>query len=179
MFEQALDRDFRGDLCGRPRRAQSAVQADSGQDIHAGPGVNVLVFDGVEVVHLGAFVGELGQEPSRKRSRSSNSFATIQRTASRLDPHESGHGRDYSLAALLQLPVNGLGAVLPQIALGSQLTSDHEHPLLDPRLGPLRRHTPPTSRATQSTCSSGKSPARETQRCTVLSDTRNDHTTAR
>ena len=61
MLPQAIDREFRGELCGRPSRAPSAVQADSGQHIHVGSTANDQVFDGVEVVHLGAFVGNIGQ----------------------------------------------------------------------------------------------------------------------
>ena len=52
MFEQAFDREFRDDLCVRPSRTQSAVQADSGQHIHVDPTANDQVVNGVKVVHL-------------------------------------------------------------------------------------------------------------------------------
>ena len=143
MLEQAFDRDFRGDLCGWPSRTQSTVQADFRQHIHVDPTANDQVFDGVEVVHLDAFVGDIGQEPSRRRCLSPDSPAAIQGTASRQNSRNGGDGRNHSLTALLQLSLNRLRSVLPLIALGSQLPSDAENALLHTGLGTACRHTTP------------------------------------
>lgn len=141
VVHQALHRGFRRDLFDGPCRTQTSVKTDAGQHIHPDPATNDEILNAVEVVDVGSQRRDIGQRPASRRGLVSDSLATIQRTSSRQDPGEGGHGRNCSRLLFNQLTMNRCGTVLAKVAFGPQRLPNRQHTFLNAVLRSTWQHS--------------------------------------
>ena len=139
MRDQARNGDggrkggFRG-----PGAGQTSVQGTRGEHVEQGSVLYPQVLDDVEAVQFSSMGGHLRQIPSAGRGGAAGATAAVQRPASFENAADGTQRRTSPGAALPELPINGLGTVLAQVAVVCERTAHLQDDGFHLRRSPLR-----------------------------------------
>jgi len=123
---------------GGPGAGQASVQGTCGEHVQQGTVLEPQVLDDVEAVQLGPMGGNLRQIPSAGRCGAAGATAAVQRPASFENAADGPRRGTSPGAALPELPMDGLGAVLAQVAVVRERTAHLQDEGFPLRRSPLR-----------------------------------------
>ena len=126
----------------RPATDQPTVERDDVEDFNPQPALNRQSLNDVEAVQFGALMGHIGQVPTQRRWRMTNTASRVESPTSLQDSSDGSNRRDSTVTLSDELLADGPSSEFTQDAVFFQFLSKPQHSLLSRRVrapGSVRR----------------------------------------
>jgi hypothetical protein len=126
----------------RPCGGQAAVKRHAGEDVEERSPGQLEVFDHIEEIELGLPERHRGEMPAGGRRRAPLALTPIKGAPAGQNAADGADRGHWVPSTTLQLSMDGLGAILPEEAVGPQPATQSEHARFEGRRGAVGRRMP-------------------------------------